>query len=191
MFIDVQKDFVVGKLGSEAAKAKTPKIVELAKRAKAAGAKLFATRDTHEATVRDTAGKATSGYMATLEGKYLPVEHCVEGTDGWKIMPELAEVLGTEATVVDKPTFGSFKLANEIEAACSGKTPRIYVCGFCTDICVLSNALILRAAFPDAEIFVISDACAGTMDVKHEAALKTMESCQILDIDSKDVTFGG
>ena len=183
VFIDVQRGFVTGKLGSDRAIGKMPKIVELAKRAKAANCKLYATRDTHAATVRDEAGMPVSGYMATLEGKNLPVEHCVQGTDGWQIMPELVEVLGTDAKTVDKPTFGSFALAGEIEADC-GKKPKIYICGFCTDICVASNALILRAAFPDAEICVVADCCAGVSDAKHEAALDVLDSCQIGTVEA-------
>jgi len=167
IFIDVQKDFIDKALKNEQAIAVMPKLVEFAKARKDAGDKLYATRDTH-----------TEKYLDTLEGTKLPVAHCIEGTDGWMLDDRLMEVLDGSCTFVNKPTFGSFDLA-EILAEDGGKFDEITICGFCTDICVISNALILRAKFPNTKITVMKDLCAGVTPETHEAALKTMQMCQI------------
>lgn len=189
IFIDVQKDFIDKALRNEQAIAVMPNLIEFAKARKDAGDKLYATRDTHEKTVYDTDVHAIPnvarnpestpirGYMTTLEGKKLPVEHCVEGTDGWMLDDRLMEVLDGACTFVNKPTFGSFDLA-EILAE-DGGFDEITICGFCTDICVVSNALLLRAKFPNTKITVMKDLCAGVTPETHEAALKTMQMCQI------------
>lgn len=197
IFIDVQKDFINKALKNEQAIAVMPKLVEFAKARKDAGDMLYATRDTHAKTVFEDAGtivkfdeygrvadtekingQPVSGYLATLEGKKLPVEHCIEGEDGWMIDDKLMEVLDGACTFVNKPTFGSFDLA-EILAEDGGDFDEITICGFCTDICVASNALILRAKFPNTKITVMKDLCAGVTPETHEAALKTMQMCQI------------
>ena len=166
VFIDVQKDFIDKALKNEQAIATIPKIVEFAKICKAEGCKLYATRDTH-----------TEKYLDTLEGKKLPVEHCIEGTDGWMIDDRLIEVLDGACTFINKPTFGSFDLAEILVE--DGPFDEIELCGFCTSICVLANAVILRAKFPNTPIAVMKDLCACVTSETHEAALKAMQMCQI------------
>lgn len=120
-------------------------------------------------------------YVVTLEGRLLPVLHCVKGTDGWRLHPSIEEFVDTDM-FCEKPTFGSWELAAKL-AAMDEIWPEpltgIEILGLCTDICVISNALILRAVFPDTPIRVYANCCAGTTPEKHEAALKIMESCQI------------
>ena len=191
VFVDVQKDFIDGALRNEQAIAVTPKIVEFAKKCVAdPNCKLYATRDTHVATKYSLNGDAVidpggelvpvSGYYASLEGKKLPVEHCIEGTDGWMIDNRLMEVLYGKCTFVNKPTFGSFDLIEIIDEDFENKKlDEIVLCGFCTDICCISCGLLLRAKFPNTKITVMKDLCAGTTKENHEAALKVMQSCQI------------
>ncbi len=138
---------------------------------------LFLTRDTHP-----------DNYLATREGRRLPVEHCIEGEDGWNFAPELENALdGTDPEVchiVNKPTFGSYMLPSEIldELMAHNKAvddiEKIVVYGYCTDICVISNAMVLRAAFPETEIEILSDCCAGVTPESHQTALDAMRACQ-------------
>ena len=187
VFVDVQKDFIDGALKNETAIEVTPKIVEFAKKCAAdPDCKLYATRDTHQKTdvlpesADGTVPEKHVGYLTTLEGKKLPVEHCIELTDGWMIDNRLMEVLDGKCTFVNKPTFGSFDLAEIInEDFENKKLDEIVLCGFCTDICVVSVALLLRAKFPNTTITVMKDLCAGVTPVTHDAALKTMQMCQI------------
>ena len=163
--IDMQNDFIDGALGTKEAEA----IVENVK-AKIRSYDphdIIATRDTHEAN-----------YMDTQEGKYLPVEHCIRGTDGWEVRQDIAELL-TEARVYDKPTFGSMKLAADLADLASREELEIELVGLCTDICVGSNALLLKAAMPEVKISVDPACCAGVTPESHEAALRTMQMCQI------------
>lgn len=222
VFVDVQKDFIDGALKNEQAIEVTPKIVEFAKKCVAdPDCKLYATRDTHQKTryvqknVFTSCLDPISGYFATLEGKKID-EHCIEGTDGWMIDNRLMDVFfagfakdkaGIEdkehpvynCTFVNKPTFGSFDLAEIInedfnetyqyieKLHCNvkclpkidAKLDEIVLCGFCTDICCISCGLLLRAKFPNTKITVMKDLCAGTTKENHEAALKVMQSCQI------------
>lgn len=193
VFIDVQNDFISGTcLGTEEARTALPKIVEFAKSekeeegeeegCKSSETMIYATRDTHVATLRsnDEAAEPVSGYLATLEGKKLPVEHCISGSFGWLVAEDLWKEIASRAVVIDKPSFGSFQLASAIARDFKSSEPeKIVLCGFYTDICVISNALILRAAFPNTKIEVRKDLCAGSSKKKHEAALAVMESCQI------------
>ena len=204
VFVDVQKDFIDGALKNEQAIAVTPKIVELAKQCVAdPNCKLYATRDTHEKSdslpesADGTIPEKHVGYLATLEAQKLPVEHCIEGTPGWMIDDRLMDVFfagyakdetGVEdtehpiynCTFVNKPTFGSFDLAEIIDEDFENKKlDEIVLCGFCTDICCISCGLLLRAKFPNTKITVMKDLCAGTTKENHEAALKVMQSCQI------------
>lgn len=189
IFIDVQKDFIDGALQNKKAIEVTPKIVDFAKECVDAYCndatsyiKIYATRDTHEATkwIEKNCAQVEVGYLATLEGKKLPVEHCIEGTDGWMIDNRLMEVLDGKCTFVNKPTFGSFDLAEIIaEDSENDDLTEIVLCGFVTDICLLSNALLLRAKFPNTQITVMKDLCAGTTDENHEAALKVMQNCHV------------
>lgn len=187
IFIDVQKDFIDGTLRNKKAIEVTPKIVDFAIECVEKNYKLYATRDTHEKTKliyhfegNERVDEHLTGYLSTLEGRKLPVEHCIEGTDGWMIDNRLMEVLDGKCTFVNKPTFGSFDLAEIIaEDSENDDLNEIVLCGFVTDICLLSNALLLRAKFPNTKITVMKDLCAGTTDENHEAALKVIQNCQI------------
>lgn len=164
--VDMQKDFVDGALGTKEAEAIVPAVVK-----KIAGfdGEIFATFDTH-----------FENYMQTAEGKKLPVPHCIKGTDGWLLNDEVAAALGKKGfTAVEKNTFGSVDLPGLIEKAADGEDFAMEVIGLCTDICVVSNALLLKASFPEAPIAVDAACCAGVTPQAHEAALATMKSCQI------------
>ena len=165
--VDMQNDFIDGALGTPEAQ----KIVENVK-AKIRSynpADIFATRDTH-----------TSDYLATQEGKNLPFAHCITGTLGWQIRADIAELL-SGAKIIDKGTFGSVSLAQAIQKIAEAENDGILVemVGVCTDICVVSNALLIKAFSPEVPIIVDSHCCAGVTPASHEAALQTMRSCQI------------
>ena len=169
--VDMQKDFVDGALGSPEAQAIVPNVAAKVKEyTNIEDGLVVYTRDTH-----------FDNYMDTAEGKYLPVSHCVFETEGWEIVPE---VLNEEAAAVyvNKMTFGCNYLAAEINDPVEelGETIKsIEICGLCTDICVVSNALILKANFPEVPFTVDSACCAGVTPEKHKAALEVMRSCQI------------
>ena len=165
--IDMQNDFIDGALGTPEAAA----IVENVKAKILSYPKenVFATRDTHH-----------QYYMDTQEGRNLPVPHCIRGTDGWQIRPEIAELIFPDH-IVDKPTFGSTQLAKLMEILERREEDGIEIelVGLCTDICVVSNALLLKASMPETPISCDASCCAGVTPAKHEAALETMRSCQI------------
>ncbi|SEK63967.1 Nicotinamidase-related amidase [Butyrivibrio sp. ob235] len=163
--VDMQKDFVDGALGTKEAVSIVPKVVEKIKSYDKND--VIFTRDTHQ-----------TDYMQTQEGANLPVEHCIEGTPGWEI-DENIKALSEGATIVDKPTFGSTKLAEMIKDIAAKEDIEIELIGLCTDICVVSNALMLKAFMPEVPISVDSSCCAGVTPDKHDAALETMRSCQI------------
>ena len=166
--VDMQNDFIDGALGTKEAQQIVPEVLERIDAAKRDGETLMATQDTH-----------TADYLNTSEGRNLPVSHCMAGTDGWKIQPDILAALG-DALLVEKPTFGSTKLPQIIaEKADDVQTMTIELIGVCTDICVVSNALLLKAHFPEADIRVRAACCAGVTPEKHAAALETMRSCQI------------
>ena len=165
--VDVQNDFVTGALGTAEARAMLPGLVEKLRGFEGA---VYFTLDTHDA-----------GYMQTQEGRKLPVPHCVKGTPGWQLAPEVEAVrqsLGAKA--VEKPTFGSEALVEELKALYeSGGLESVELVGLCTDICVVSNALLFKAAMPELPISVDAACCAGVSPASHEAALTVMECCQI------------
>ena len=165
--IDMQNDFIDGALGTPEAAA----IVENVKAKIRSYPKenVFATRDTH-----------TDLYLDTQEGRNLPVPHCIRGTQGWEIRPDIAELIFPDH-VIDKPTFGSTQLAKlmEILEHREEEGIEIELIGLCTDICVVSNALLLKATLPETPISCDASCCAGVTLSKHEAALETMQSCQI------------
>ena len=166
--VDLQNDFIDGSLGTKEAEAIVPAAAARIREARKAGAVVFATMDTHG-----------EDYDETREGRRLPVRHCIRGTEGWQLNPEILEALG-DAVLVEKPTFGSVRLPGLIrEQTEPGEKPEIELIGLCRDICVVSNALLLKAGFPEAEIRVNSACCAGVTPEKHGAALETMRSCQI------------
>ena len=160
--VDMQNDFVDGSLGTEEARKITVNVGNKVEAAKEAGTDIVFTRDTH-----------VPNYLDTQEGKYLPIVHCVEGTEGWEIIDKLKPYA---ETIVDKPTFGSIRL---MEWAVQQRYTDIELVGLCTDICVVSNALLLKAALPESRISVDSSCCAGVTPESHEAALSTMRMCQI------------
>lgn len=164
--IDMQNDFIDGSLGTAEAEEIVGRVREKINKMRSCGAAVVFTRDTHGAD-----------YLCTGEGKRLPVEHCIKGTRGWEISPEL----DTEnSEIIDKPTFGSFKLADY--AASIPDLDEIVIVGLCTDICVISNAMILKAKLPEVKITVIADCCAGVTPESHRNALEAMKMCQI-DVD--------
>ena len=165
--VDMQNDFIDGSLGTPEAQAIVPAVVERVRQAREAGETVIATMDTHE-----------ENYLETREGRYLPVRHCIRDTEGWRIRPEVAALLGG-CVSLEKPTFGSVNLPGLIRQLAGDATPLIELVGLCTDICVVSNALLLKAAFPEADISVRAGCCAGVTPGKHEAALETMRSYQI------------
>lgn len=120
-------------------------------------------------------------YLQTLEGKNLPIPHCIKNTTGWEIDSRIYQAVKDsliEHKMYDKKTFGSFSLPFELDIY-ANEIKSITVVGLCTDICVVSNALILRAQLPNTEIYYVEEACSGTSEEKHKAALAVMESCQI------------
>ena len=164
--VDTQKDFVDGALGSGDAVAIVPSVVE---KIKSFDGEIFVTLDTH-----------FDNYPETAESRKLPVPHCIKGTEGWQLDKNVTCALSDrEYTAVEKPTFGSLELPRLIEASADGDDFSIEIIGLCTDICVVSNALVLKANFPEIPISVDSACCAGVTPQAHEAALATMRSCQI------------
>ncbi len=159
--IDMQNDFVTGSLANEAAQAIVKPIIN---KISAYQGTVIATRDTH-----------TVDYLKTPEGKALPVEHCIINTEGWQIVDKIKEAIEKkkDKRIIDKPTFGlvrDWKL---------GTYDCVEIVGTCTDICVVSNALILKALYPELKVKVIAELCAGLTPEKHAAALEVMKSCQI------------
>lgn len=165
LVIDMQKDFINGSLGTKEAQAIVANVVK--KIGQYDPKDIYATRDTH-----------TENYLETSEGKHLPVVHCVEGTEGWELHPDVAKAL-LGATIVNKPTFGSIVLADLLQEENDKEELEIELVGLCTDICVVSNALLLKAAMPGIRISVDASCCAGVTPKSHEAALTTMKMCQI------------
>lgn len=167
--VDMQNDFIDGALGTKEAQRIVPAVIDRIRECREAGWTLIATLDTHDAD-----------YMDTPEGKKLPIPHCIKGTDGWQIQSDIANALGSGCLRVEKPTFGSTQLPWLI-ADLAQDTPHmtIELLGLCTDICVVSNALLLKAHFMDADIQVRRSCCAGVSPATHEAALTTMSCCQI------------
>ncbi|MBR4831948.1 MAG: cysteine hydrolase [Butyrivibrio sp.] len=169
--VDMQKDFVDGALGTKEAASVVPAVVK--KIGEYAGTDIFVTRDTHH-----------DDYMDTQEGKNLPVKHCIEGSEGWQIYKDVQEALDAKTdadkvTYVNKPTFGSIELSNKIKEIADKEEISIELVGVCTDICVVSNALMLKANMPEVRMCVDASCCAGVTPDKHNAAIATMSSCQI------------
>ena len=164
--VDIQNDFVDGALGTPEAQA----IIErAAEKIKNFDGEIFVTYDTHY-----------ENYMETLEGKKLPVPHCIKGTGGWQLNPKVADALdGKNYKTVEKLTFGSVELPDLVKETIGDQTAEITLIGLCTDICVVSTALLLKANLLDVEIFVDAQCCAGVTPQSHNAALDTMRCCQI------------
>ena len=165
--VDCQVDFTTGALANPIAEKRVPAIKERVAAARENHEMVIFTQDTH-----------MEDYMDTLEGEKFPIEHCIYQTEGWEIVDELKD---EAALCVLKPTFGSFDLIDRVAAFRNAfnEDVEIELCGFCTDICVVSNAILLRAAMPNTRITVNERLCAGTTKENHEAALAVMRSCQI------------
>ncbi|MGN0182237.1 MAG: cysteine hydrolase family protein [Candidatus Ornithomonoglobus sp.] len=164
--VDMQKDFINGSLGTSEAEAIVDNVVN---KINGFDGDIIATLDTH-----------FENYMETSEGKKLPVPHCIRGTDGWRLDRRVQTSLDKKGyRAVEKITFGSVDLPKIIAENYDINDLEIELIGLCTDICVVSNALLLKASFPEAPISVDSSCCAGVTPDKHNAALETMRSCQI------------
>lgn len=165
LVIDMQNDFINGALGTSEAEAIVGRVAEEIR--KYPTENVIATRDTH-----------TENYLNTQEGWKLPVVHCVRGTPGWELHPEIAAAL-KGAAVIDKPTFGSKELAEKLFLLSEQDDLEVTLAGLCTDICVVSNALLIKAFLPETPVRVIADCCAGVTPESHQSALNTMRMCQI------------
>lgn len=159
--VDLQKDFIDGVLGTREAQSILPAVRERLARARAEGETIVFTRDTH-----------TKDYLKTQEGQNLPMEHCLYQTDGWQIADGLREGERT----FDKPAFGSTELAEYVRKE---GFEQVELIGVCTDICVISNALLIKAFCLETEISVRADCCAGVTPQSHQTALRAMQACQI------------
>lgn len=158
--VDMQNDFITGSLGSAHAEAIVPAVLSKVKDFD--GAVIF-TRDTH-----------ADDYLDTQEGKKLPVKHCIKDTHGWQICDELQAYV---KTVIDKPTFGSVELPALLSSL--GSVDEVTLVGLCTDICVISNAMLVKATFPEAKVMIDSSCCAGVTPESHDNALAAMSAVQI------------
>ena len=159
--VDMQNDFIDGALGSSEAVAIVPYVKELISDF---DGEIIFTRDTHG-----------EDYLSTREGRRLPVSHCIKGTEGWQIREEILP--DTPYTVIDKPTFGSMELADRL--ADMDDLSSVTLVGLCTDICVISNAMLIKARLPELDITVDARGCAGVTPESHRNALDAMRSCQI------------
>lgn len=159
--IDMQNDFVTGALGSAQAESILPAVAE---KIRSFSGEVVFTRDTHG-----------ENYLSTQEGKKLPVPHCKKGSEGWMLAPEIA-ALAQGRKIFDKPTFGSPALMEYLQKE---KPDVVELIGVCTDICVISNAVMAKAFLPEAEISVDAACCAGVTEQSHQTALDAMAACQI------------
>ena len=164
--VDMQNDFIDGALGTPEAEKIVERVVE-----KIGSYKedcIVATRDTHE-----------DNYLETAEGKQLPVKHCIRGSHGWEIRKEVSLAM-PKAVIIDKPTFGSMELVRLLQEKAAKEELEIELVGLCTDICVISNAMVLKAFFPELPIHVDASCCAGVTRESHLQALEAMKVCQMI-----------
>lgn len=165
LVIDMQHDFIQGALGTAEAVSIVDRVVEEIQKYPVQD--MIATRDTHG-----------ENYLETQEGRNLPVVHCVQNTPGWELHPKIAAALNG-APIINKPTFGSRELAERLVQMAESEELDITLVGLCTDICIVSNALLIKAFLPETPIHVIADCCAGVTPESHQSALETMRMCQI------------
>lgn len=163
--VDMQRDFIDGALGTKEAEAIVKPVTEKMKTYQKGD--IYLTRDTHG-----------EDYLETAEGKKLPVPHCIKGSKGWQLHPEI-EALADKSHIIDKPTFGSMELMGLLVEENRKEPLELELVGLCTDICVVSNALLLKASMPESPVRVDPACCAGVTPESHKAALLTMEMCQI------------
>lgn len=165
IIVDMQNDFVSGALGTKEALEMLPRLVEKLNRAVDEGqTDLIFTQDTHG-----------EDYLDTQEGKLLPVRHCIKKTQGWEIVPELEEFVEMAREVIEKKTFGSTRLPSLLKPY-----QEVEFVGLCTDICVISNALLIKAFYPEQVIAVDASCCAGVTPESHKNALAAMKMCQCI-----------
>lgn len=166
LVIDMQNDFIDGSLGTKEAQKILPAVIE---KVRGFDGDVIFTRDTH-----------FENYMETQEGRRLPVPHCIKGTAGWELAPELERLRAERnAPVLDKLTFGCKELPVYLAESYPEGLESAELIGVCTDICVISNALLLKAFFPELPVSVTASLCAGVTPESHEIALKAMKMCQI------------
>lgn len=163
--VDMQNDFINGSLGTKEAEAIVPLVIDKIKHYKKEN--VFATRDTHD-----------KDYLDTLEGKNLPVIHCLKNTNGWELQKDIAKLIDPR-NIFDKPSFGSVELVNHLSQIEKKEKIEIELVGLCTDICVISNAVLLKSFLANTCVSIDSSCCAGSTKKAHEYALKSMESLQI------------
>ncbi|MGI6501800.1 MAG: cysteine hydrolase family protein [Anaerostipes sp.] len=167
--VDMQNDFIDGTLGTKEAQSIVPKVCD---RIRSFSGEIYGTLDTHK-----------EDYMETQEGKNLPVVHCIAGEEGWALNQEVMDaIFETKAEVHEfcrKDTFGSKELARMLEEKYQGQDLEITFIGLCTDICVISNAMCLKAVLPEAKLIVDASCCAGVTPESHKNALEAMKVCQI------------
>ena len=170
VIIDMQNDFLTGTLGNPGTQAVLAPVCLRIKNALESGVELLCTMDTHG-----------EDYMETTEGRKLPVPHCIKGTKGWELPDELKDALGglVPERQIEKGTFGAKNLPEKVIEVCRGVPDEIELIGVCTDICVISNALLLKTFFPECEITVNAGCCAGTSPEAHDRAIEAMKMCQI------------
>lgn len=161
--VDMQKDFIDGALGTKEAVEIVDNVAEMIK---GFDGEVVFTRDTH-----------FDNYLETQEGKKLPVPHCIKGSEGWEIDKKLEALRLDGMKVFDKPTFGSTELADYLKSLTS--LEKVTLIGLCTDICVISNALLIKALLPEIEICVVERCCAGVTPKSHKNAIEAMKMCQI------------
>lgn len=165
--VDMQNDFIDGSLGTKEAIAILPAVLA---KIKNYDGEIFYTKDTHK-----------QDYLHTNEGKNLPVQHCIKGTDGWRLNADVEKLcIDKRATGVEKTTFGAASLPGILANRFHDGIDEIELVGICTDICVISNALLLKAHFPEAEIKVDASCCAGVTPKSHDNAIEAMEKCHIV-----------
>ena len=161
--VDMQKDFISGALGTKEAEAVVDNVAEVIR---TFDGEVIFTRDTH-----------TDKYLETQEGRNLPVSHCIKDSDGWQLDKKLVSLRTEPVKIFDKPTFGSVALAEYLKE--NEELESVTLIGLCTDICVISNALLIKAFLPEVEIRVMENCCAGVTPKSHENALEAMKMCQI------------
>ena len=166
--VDMQNDFITGSLGTKEAEAILPKVLEKIRTYRPE--QIFVTQDTHP-----------DNYLETNEGRHLPVAHCIAGSEGHALNPLVAEALeGVPADhFICKPTFGSTLLVEKLKTAVGTEAPEIELVGLCTGICVLSNAILCKATFPESDVSVDAACCACVTPQSHDTALSSMKLCQI------------
>ena len=161
--VDMQNEFVTGSLGTKEAQEMLPRLVaKLERVADKRSVDVIFTQDTHK-----------EDYLNTQEGKFLPVEHCIKNTEGWEIVPELQKFIPISRIVIEKKAFGSTRLPSLLKPY-----EEVEFVGVCTDICVVSNALLLKAFYPEQLVSVDAACCAGTTPENHQKALDVMKNCQ-------------